>query len=75
MGPTRVTTDMVVKFDVFEGEVSYTFGLLLGAESEAEAARDSVRAKTLRSAARDVARDYRDVDFVAQGLGELGSEW
>ena len=30
MRPTRVTTDMVVKFDVFEGEVSYTFGLLLG---------------------------------------------
>ena len=63
MSPTRVTTDMVVKFDVFEGEVSYTSGLLLGAACEAEAAGDTGRARVLHAAMQEVSRDNRDVDI------------
>ena len=58
-----ITTDMVVRVDMFEDDVAYTFGLLHAAAKAAYAAGDSQRGKELRVVAREVARDFRDYDF------------
>lgn len=58
-----ITTDMVVRVDMFEDDVAYTFGLLRAAANESHAAGDSQRGKELRVVAREVARDFRDYGF------------
>lgn len=60
----RITTDMVVRVDMFADDVAYTAGLLRAASDAANAAGDSARGQELRSAAREVARSFCDVDVL-----------
>lgn len=59
----HITTDMVVRIDMFEDDVAYTAGLLRAASDAAYGSGDSSRGQMLRSAAREVARNFRDVEF------------
>lgn len=58
----EITTDIIVRIEVFHEDVAHTAGLLRAASDAAYSAGDSQRGLRLRVAAREVARNFRDVD-------------